>query len=117
MLFIILEGQPAIYIGGVRRTFFSIVYKKVVSGYLDIFEGPCKRLRPAFKISVLNSGVLKILGQMIGHTLLMDGMGFPYLSPASYYYMAGKWNTAITYITDEDVSSRVQHLLKQVNNG
>ena len=111
---VILEGQPAIDTGGVRRTFFTVVYEKVISGYLDMFEGPPKRLRPAFKMSVLNSGILKILGQMIGHTLLMDGIGFPYLSPPCYYYMAGKWNTAITFITDEDVSSRVRHVLKQV---
>ena len=111
---VILGGQPAIDIGGVRRTFFSIVYEKVISGYLDMFEGPSRRLRPAFKISILNSGILQILGQMIGHTLLMDGIGFPYLSPPCYYYMAGKWNTAITFITDEDVSSRVRHVLKQV---
>lgn len=111
---VVLGGQPAIDVGGVRRTFFSIVYEKVVSGYLDMFEGPIMRLRPAFKISVLNSGILKIFGLMIGHNLLMDGIGFPYLSPPCYYYMAGKWNTAITFITDEDVSCRVRHVLKQV---
>ena len=112
---IIVAGQQAIDIGGICQTFFSAVYKKIVSGYLDIFEGPCTRLRPTFKLSILNSGLLKILGQMIGHTLMMDGMGFPYLSPPCYYYMAGKWNTAITLITDEDVSSRVHHVLKQVD--
>ena len=111
---IILGGQPAIDAGGVRRTFFSVVYENVILGYLDMFEGPSKRLRPTFKISVLNSGILKIFGQMIAHTLLMDGIGFPYLSPPCYYYMTGKWNTAITFITDEDVSSRVRHVLKQV---
>ena len=79
-----------------------------------MFEGPSKRLQPTFKISVLNSGILKIFGQMIAHTLLMDGIGFPYLSPPCYYYMTGKWNTAIAFITDEDVSSRVRHVLKQV---
>ena len=111
---IILGGQSAIDAGGVRRTFFSVVYENVILGYLDMFEGPSKRLRPTYKISVLNSGILKIFGQMIAHTLMMDGMGFPYLSPPCYYYMTGKWNTAITFITDEDVSSRVRHVLKQV---
>ena len=111
---VMLGGQPAIDIGGVRRTFFSVVYEKVASGYLNMFEGPRTRLRPVFRMSVLNSGILKIFGQMIGHTLVMDGLGFPYLSPACYYYMAGKWNIAITLITDEDVSSRVGHVLKQV---
>ena len=111
---VILGQQPAIDAGGVRRTFFSAVYEKVIMGYLDMFEGPHNRLRPTFKISVLNSGILKIFGKMIAHTLLMDGVGFPYLSPSCYYYMAGKWNIAVTFISDEDVSSRVRHILKQV---
>ena len=84
-------------------------------GYLDMFEGPHNRLRLTFKISVLNSGILRIFGKMIAHTLLMDGVGFPYLSPSCYYYMAGKWNIAVTFISDEDVSSRVHHILKQVH--
>ena len=111
---VILGRQPAIDIGGVRRTFFSVVYDKVAAGYLDMFEGPCTRLRPVFRMSVLNSGILKIFGQMVSHNLVMDGVGFPYLSPACYYYMAGKWNIAITLLTDEDVSTRVGYVLKQV---
>ena len=94
---VILGQQPAIDAGGARCTFFSAVYEKVIMGYLDMFEGPHNRLRPTFKISVLNSGILKIFGKMIAHTLLMDGVGFPYLSPSCYYYMAGKWNIAVTF--------------------
>ena len=111
---IILGRQPAIDIGGVRRTFFSVVYEKVAAGYLNMFEGPCTRLRPVFRMSVLNSGILKIFGQMVSHSLVMDGVGFPYLSPACYYYMAGKWNVAITLLTDKDVCTRVEYVLKQV---
>ena len=90
------------------------MYEKIIAGYLDIFEGPCTRLRPSFKLSVLNSGILKIFGQMINHTLIMDGMGFPYLSPPCYYYMAGEYNTAVTLTTNEDLRSRVHHVLQQV---
>ena len=64
--------------------------------------------------SEADSDIPKNFGQMIAHTLLMDGIGFPYLSPPCYYYMTGKLNTTVTFITDEDVSSRVCHVLKQV---
>ena len=90
------------------------MYEKVAAGYLNMFEGPCTRLRPVFRMSALNSGILKIFGQMVSHSLVMDGIGFPYLSPACYYYMAGKWNDAITRLTDEDVCTRVGYVLKQV---
>ena len=93
---------------------FSTVYERIIAGYLDIFKGPCTRLRPSFKLSVLNSGILKTLGQMISHTIMMDGMGFPYLSPPCYYYMAGEYNTAVILITNEDLSSRVCLVLQQV---
>ena len=81
---------------------------------MGIFEGPPNRLRPSYKMSTLNSGVLKTIGQMIAHSLLLDKLGFPYLSPPCYYYMAGKWDTAVMYITDEDVSSRVHNVLLKV---
>ena len=64
-------------------------------------------------MSVLNSGVLKTLGQMIGHSLVL---GFPYLSPSCYYYMAEKWDTVVTCITDENVSCRVCEVLVKVCN-
>ena len=113
-LSISLKAQPAIDAGGVRRAFFTQVFQQVAEGYLGIFEGPPNRLRPAYKMSTINSGILKTLGQMIGHSLLLDKVGFPYLSAPCYYYMAGKWDTAVTYITDEDVSCRVHNVLIKV---
>ena len=113
-LSISLKAQPAIDAGGVRRAFFTEIFQQVAEGYLGIFEGPPNRLRPAYKMSTINSGILKTLGQMIGHSLLLDKVGFPYLSPPCYYYMAGKWDTAVTYITDEDVSCRVHNVLIKV---
>ena len=113
-LSITLKTQPAIDAGGVRRAFFTKIFEHVAGGYMGIFEGPPNRLRPSYKMSTLNSGVLKTIGQMIAHSLLLDKLGFPYLSPPCYYYMAGKWDTAVMYITDEDVSSRVHNVLLKV---
>ena len=72
---------------------------------MGIFEGPPNRIRPLYKISTLNSGVLKTIGQIVAHSLQLDKLGFPYLSPPCYYYTAGKWDTAVTCITDDDASS------------
>ena len=82
---VILGRQPAIDIGGVRRTFFSVVYDKVAAGYLDMFEGPCTRLRPVFRMSVLNSGILKIL---IKYLLLV----LIYLFGKLSHFMHGDYN-------------------------
>ena len=32
--------------------------------------------------------IFEILGKMIGHNLIQDGPGFPYLAPAIYWYIA-----------------------------
>lgn len=81
-----IRNQPAIDTGGVRRQFFSVVFEKLADPCLStrsVFEGPPSRLRPSFKASVLSSGLLKIIGVMIGHSFLLDGQGFPFL--ADYY--------------------------------
>ena len=57
---------------------------------MGIFEGPPNRIRLSYKMSTFNSGVLKTIGQMVAHSLLLDKLGFSYLSPPCYYYIAGK---------------------------
>ena len=80
---------------------------------MGIFGGPPNHIRPSYKMSTLNSGVLKTIGQMVAHSLLLDKLGFPYLSPPCYH-MAGKWDIAVTCITDEDASSKVHNILLKV---
>ena len=113
-LSITLQMQPAIDAGGVRRAFFTKIFDHLAGGYMGIFEGPPNRIRPSYKMSTLNSGVLKTIGQMVAHSLLLDKLGFPYLSPPCYYYMVGKWDIAVTCITDEDASSKVHNVLLKV---
>lgn len=109
-----VQDNPGIDAGGIRRDFYSRVYEKLATGYLGIFEGKRSRLRPAFTLSVLASDTLKHLGTMIAHSILMDNIGFPYLSPAAYYYMANKLDIAVTLITDDDVSDRTRYIIKEV---
>ena len=93
-----IRGQPAIDAGGVRRQFFSVVFSLLAKPSANsLFEGAPCRLRPAFKASSLSSGMLSTLGKMIGHSILLDGQGFPYLSEFCYHYLSGNENCAITY--------------------
>ncbi len=66
--------------GGLRRQFFSIIFNKMANSFTmmsrNIFEGPPNRLRPAYKASLLSSGMLKNVGTMVAHSILMDGQGF-----------------------------------------
>ena len=109
--------EPAIDTGGVQRQVFSEVFKTVAfSDKLGLFEGPPDRRRPAFRISNLSAGMMRLLGRMIGHSIILDYQGFPYLSPACYKYMIGNQDEALTLCRPDDASERVQHVLNEVSN-
>ena len=55
----------------------------------------------------LSSGLLILIGTMIGHSILMENQGFPYLSSAAYYYIIGKIEMVCSSITINDVSMDV----------
>ena len=81
----------------------------------NLFEGPPVKLRPVFKASILSSGVLSIVSTMIAHSLLLDGLGFPYLAEFCYYYIAGCYDQAVTCVTVDDVGMNVKSLIEKVN--
>ena len=85
---ITIEGKPSIDTGGVRRQVYSKVYRQFCSNrFIHIFDGPANRLRPACTAEVRSSGLLKILGTMVAHSICQDGIGFPYLSLCCYWYI------------------------------
>ena len=111
-----LMGEPAIDTGGVRRQVFSEVFETVsFSDRLCLFDGPPDRRRPAFRISSLSAGMMRLLGRIIGHSIILDCQGFPYLSPACYQYMVGNQDQALLVCMPEDASERVQRVLKEVS--
>ena len=79
-----------------------------------LFEGPPGRLRPTFKQSSVSSGMLHILGRMIGHSIIMDRQGFPFLSPPCYYYMCGYLDKALSLIQSDDVGDHINYVIEQV---
>ena len=68
------------------------MYTKVLEEFADnkhinLFEGANNFLRPIVSAEVRSSGLLKILGSMIAHSVCQERIGFPYLSLTSYWYL------------------------------
>jgi len=111
-----IPNQPVIDTGGARRQLFSRVLATMAkSDKFNLFEGPHDRLRPTFKQSSVSSGMLHILGRMIGHSIVMDGQGFPFLSPPCYYYMCGYHDRALSLLQQEDVGELTNRVIQQVS--
>ncbi len=109
-----LRGQPAVDTGGVRRQFFALVLGRVASEKYRLFEGPSDHLRPVFRMSNVSSGLLRVVGVMVAHSLLLDGQSFPYLSECCYYYLAGSIAKAISLVSENDLGEQVKSLVLEV---
>ena len=51
---------------------------------------------------------------MIGHSLSQDGIGFPFLSPLCYFYIAVNEETALTWASLNDVGEDTKYFISQV---
>ena len=56
--------------------------------HIKLFEGEINNLRPVNASFVKHSGLFKVLGTMIAHSIALDGIGFPYFSKFCYRYIA-----------------------------
>jgi hypothetical protein len=110
---LVLLNQPAIDAGGISRQFFSEIYERLALGSHGLFEGEKDAVRPVFNMGLVP--VMKIFGIMIAHSLLIERIVFPYLSPSLYYYMLGHHDVAASLIKKEESSAKVQHVLNEVN--
>lgn len=110
-----IEDQPAIDTGGIRRQFYSDAFIKL-SNNEDLFERTESGVLPVFRQSTLSSGLFTTIGKLIGHSIVMDGQGFPYMSPSIYYYMAGLTNTAVSAVSMKDLGSYTKHIVSKVKS-
>ena len=111
-----LDDGPALDTGGVRRQVYTCVYNKFISNEcVHLFEGPENHNRPFYSAESRGSGLFKALGMMIGHSILQDGIGFPYLSPLCYWYIAEGEQTALEYGTLADVGARTAASVTKVS--
>ena len=109
-------GQPAVDSGGVRRQFFNdSIEKFAFSSDLNLFVGSPFRLRPRHSTQIIISGTMKIIGRLIAHAILLEGIGFPYLSPCLYWYMCTQSeNIALQYALLDDLDEHCQAVVQQV---
>jgi len=86
-----INSERAIDAGRVRAQMYTTIYdifaqnKKIV-----LLDGDPRHLRPHCSAEAGSSGLFKVLGMMVGHSIIQDGIGFQYLSGVCYWYVAGK---------------------------
>ena len=111
-----LNGQPAIDTGGVRRQIYTSVLQQFSENLpFKLFDGPSNSLRPHYSAATRCSGMFKVLGTIVGHSIFQDGIGFPYLSPACYWYIAAGEEEAQQYLTLDDVGADCCSFVNQVS--
>lgn len=77
-----LQNQPAIDTGGIRCQVNTIILKQLAENlYFHLFDGPVNHLWPSYSVANKSSGLFKVLGCIVGHSIKQDGIGFPYFSP------------------------------------
>ncbi len=110
-----LEGQPAIDTGGVRRQIYTTVLHDFASNqHVKLFDGPDHHLRPVCSAEARSSGLLKVLGGIVAHSIFQDGVGFPYLSPTCFWYIVAGEEMALQSACMEDLPADASFVLKQV---
>ena len=58
---------------GSSSVFITVLEQIGMCDDLRIFEGPSTGRRPVFRSSNLSSGLLKVVGKMVGHCYVPDG--------------------------------------------
>ena len=112
---IALGGKMVIDTGGIRRQIYTQVYFEFAHNkHMHLFDGETHLLRPATSAIARSSGILKILGKMLSHSIYQDGIGFPYLSPLCYWYLIGNKNMAIEHVSLADIPSDSASFIKEV---
>ena len=107
-LTITFENQPAEDTGGPKREFYTQLFHGIVTSDGSVlplmFEGAEARLMPSYNSRVVYSGMMKVVGNIIAHSIVQCGVGFPYLSLVCYWYLiTGDVSKAISYGNTEDV--------------
>lgn len=104
-----VKGQPAVDAGGVQRQVFGEVFTLLGNneGIKHILTGEPYRKVPVFSNEFVVNGFFEVLVKMISHSLVQSGPGFPYLSPAVYWYLAtGDLQATLGKVSCADVTNK-----------
>ena len=114
---VVLGSQPPVDTGGVRRQLYSTVFAEFAENkHIRLFDGPVNHRRPVCTAEARASGLFKVLGMMVAHSICQDGIGFPYFSPTCYWYMVGGEEKALQFASVEDVGGDVAAIVSQVSH-
>ena len=107
-----LDNSPVIDTCGVRKHIYTSVFAEFVSNkHVRLFDGPPNSVRPCYSAE---ARCFKFLGTMVGHSILQDGIGFPYLSPVAYWYMVAGEEKALEYVNMTDVGRDTTYAVTKV---
>lgn len=110
-----LARRMTIDTGGIRRQIYTQVFSEFAHNkHVVLFDGSINLLRPAISAIARSSGILKILGKMLSHSIFQDGIGFPYLSPVCYWYIIGSEDMAIEHLSLDNLPADSSALIKEV---
>ena len=96
------KGQPAADTGGVMKQFFTDLLSKLAEHF---FSGTERKV-PLYNTDILVSGLLKMTGKIIVHSILQGGPGFPVFSTAVFTYLAtGSVDEAMQHLSIDECAS------------
>ena len=105
------KSQPAADTGGVLRQFFTQPLKEIS----ELFFYGEKSRRPIYNSDIVSSGMMKLIGTIIVHSILLAGLGFPVFSRSVYRYLAtGKTDEVVQNMTVDDCSAPVRSFIEKV---
>ena len=111
-----LNSQPAIDTGGVRCQVYTSILKQFAENqHFKLFDGPPDSLWPYYSAATRCSGMFKVLGSIVGHSILQDEIGFPHLSAACYWYIAAGEEAALQHLTLDDVGADCCYFISPVS--
>jgi len=109
---VIFNNQPAADIGGVSRQFFTQLLYLMSE---EFFQGDNYKL-PTYSSHVVASGIMKLVGTVIVHSILQGGPGLTIFSPSVYHYLAtGDVDGAIQKMSVNDCSLRIKSYISMVS--
>ena len=99
--------------GGVRRQVFTKVYNQFAANeFVHLVDGPKYFLRPAFTAQARSSGLFKLLGTMIVHSINLSRWNwFSFLSPTCFWYLVEGEERALDMATTSDIPADAAHVI------
>ena len=109
---VVYQGQPAADTGGMTPQFYTQLLQEISQQFFhdDTFK------TPIYNSNMVVSGIMKLVGTVITHSILQGGPGFPVFSPSVYHYLAtGDFDAAVQKISVNDCTVSTKHFIDQAS--